>query len=109
MQVLAAKLHVGLAAVDCTGNETSLLQCTSNNYNIHDCSRPDINTTDVTVLACANTAGPLSLWHECRQSCPNLPVHSLLWPVCVPRASVPSPLLVLPYQHSAISPLHPAA
>ena len=53
VQVLVENLPVGLASVDCNGNETSLLECTSSPEAIPFCDSGD-NYTDVTVLACSN-------------------------------------------------------
>eukprot|EP00892_Ulva_mutabilis_P004962 jgi/Ulvmu1/2838/UM144_0002.1 len=55
-QVLVAALPVALASVDCDGNETSLLECTSSQEELRNCKLPDSNLTDATVLACANAA-----------------------------------------------------
>lgn len=57
MQVLDASLPVGLAAVDCTGSEASLLACPSDDAGLLRCAIPDSNATDATVLACGNTTG----------------------------------------------------
>lgn len=58
LQVLVSSLPVGLASVDCSGTETSLLDCTSSRDDIQSCDVPNTNLSDATVLACANsTAG----------------------------------------------------
>lgn len=62
LQVLVADLPVSLASVDCNGDETSLLQCTSNGEDLRGCTVPDTNFTDATVLACANTAAGAPLF-----------------------------------------------
>eukprot|EP00892_Ulva_mutabilis_P008495 jgi/Ulvmu1/6017/UM260_0001.1 len=54
---LVSTLPVGLASVDCVGNETSLLQCTSSRVDGEECGCPAGNFTDATFLACANSAG----------------------------------------------------
>ena len=50
LQVLFENLPVALAAVDCTGNETSIAECQNNDRLIGTCT----NITSSTVLACAN-------------------------------------------------------
>eukprot|EP00892_Ulva_mutabilis_P007855 jgi/Ulvmu1/5441/UM223_0002.1 len=57
-KVLTASLPVGLASVDCDGNETSLLQCASLDVAQapFGCGIFNSNATDATVLACANSA-----------------------------------------------------
>eukprot|EP00892_Ulva_mutabilis_P005582 jgi/Ulvmu1/3396/UM016_0012.1 len=54
--VLAANLPVGLASVDCDGDEASLLECTASQNDILSCGIDNINATDATVLACGNAA-----------------------------------------------------
>lgn len=72
LQVLGSTLPVGLTRVDCDGDESSLLQCTSvsshaeitfqrNNFdNLAKCatlnSLGNVTTTDSTILACGSTA-----------------------------------------------------
>eukprot|EP00892_Ulva_mutabilis_P005579 jgi/Ulvmu1/3393/UM016_0009.1 len=55
-QVLAANLPVVLASVDCDGNETSLLECTSGPNDVSRCGIDNTNLTDATILACGNSA-----------------------------------------------------
>ena len=64
VQVIVDDLPVALANVDCDGNETSLLQCSSSQSDIRSCRNFDSNFTDSTVLACSRTdpgARPLRL------------------------------------------------
>ena len=51
-QVLFEDIPVALAAVDCEGNETSIMDCTSNDRQIRNCNAASTST----VLACANSA-----------------------------------------------------
>eukprot|EP00892_Ulva_mutabilis_P005584 jgi/Ulvmu1/3398/UM016_0014.1 len=88
-EVLAAGQHVGLHAVDCDGNETSLLQCTSGNYPVRECNIRS-NVTDVTVLACANTSGaPCAdcspCWRPCWQR--GFPVNVCWCSACLVRTA----------------------
>eukprot|EP00892_Ulva_mutabilis_P007273 jgi/Ulvmu1/4918/UM202_0003.1 len=53
-QVLAAPIPAALVELDCNGNETSLLQCSSSEF-IQRCGIPGTDLTDATVLACANS------------------------------------------------------
>eukprot|EP00892_Ulva_mutabilis_P008499 jgi/Ulvmu1/6020/UM260_0004.1 len=53
--VLLSSLPVGLVSVDCTGSETSLLQCMSGRDEFRQCGSPLRNFTDATVLACADS------------------------------------------------------
>ena len=52
LQVLFADVPVALAAVDCDGTETSLLECQNNGRLASRCT----NKTSSTVLACGTTA-----------------------------------------------------
>eukprot|EP00892_Ulva_mutabilis_P006138 jgi/Ulvmu1/3897/UM018_0119.1 len=54
--VLAATLPVGLASVDCNGNESSLLECTSSQRDLELCGTGSTNLTDATVIACGKAA-----------------------------------------------------
>eukprot|EP00892_Ulva_mutabilis_P012491 jgi/Ulvmu1/9614/UM054_0044.1 len=56
-RVLLAELPVALAAVNCMGDEESLLDCSSDDAMIRRCGVPDTTFTDSTVLACADVAG----------------------------------------------------
>ena len=56
VQVLNERRPVGLAAVDCAGTETSLLDCSSDDNGLSLCGSDRGNTTDATVLACGNSA-----------------------------------------------------
>ena len=61
MQVLVSNLPIGLASVDCNGSETSLLQCSTSEFQIEFCGVRDTDLSDATVLACADlTGGTLS-------------------------------------------------
>eukprot|EP00892_Ulva_mutabilis_P007859 jgi/Ulvmu1/5445/UM223_0006.1 len=61
-QVLAAELPMGLARVECQGNETALLQCSAGRSR-NACAIRNSNATEATVLACANA----------EPGCPDMP------------------------------------
>lgn len=56
VQGFESDLPVGLAEVDCDGDEASLLDCTFNRFEIQRCGISGTNMTEATVLACANSA-----------------------------------------------------
>ena len=71
VQVLLGEVPVALAAVECSGTETSLLDCPSNDDLIRRCGVPGTKLSDATVLACADSAGVslLQLPYALRDAC----------------------------------------
>lgn len=100
VQVLVASLPVGLASVDCSGTEASLLECSFSKEDVRQCGIDNTNLTKATVLACGNT-GPSVLPSPPQQAfysgyeyafvqntvhARGLPVESVRWPIQLAQA-----------------------